>query len=154
VAHIGEVVSARQLAAARQLFEAYAASLDFDLEFQGFRHELATLPGEYAAPRGSLLLARERRRWVGCVALRPLGPQLCELKRLFVVPEARRRGVGRALACALIGCARQRGYKQMRLDTVDSMRAAERLYLSLGFRAIEPYCVNPLPGARFYELAL
>jgi GNAT superfamily N-acetyltransferase len=152
--HIAEAASAEDWAAARGLFEAYARSLDFDLEFQGFSQELATLPGDYAPPLGCILLARDAAGPVGCVALRPLGGDVCEMKRLFVAPAARGRGIGRQLAETVLERARALGYKRMRLDTVSSMRAAEQLYASLGFRPIAPYCFNPLPGARFYERLL
>jgi GNAT superfamily N-acetyltransferase len=139
---------------ARGLFLEYEATLGIDLGFQGFDRELAELPGAYSRPRGRLLVARDDERTLGCGAMRPLGPGVCEMKRLFVRPEARGRGVGRALAAALIDAARQEGYERMRLDTLPQMVEAHPLYASLGFREIEPYYDSPVQGTRFLELAL
>lgn len=143
------------LAAAARLFRDYAASLDFDLDFQGFDQEVSGLPGEYIPPGGRLLLARQGNRTAGCVALRPFDPPvICEMKRLFVSEECRGLGVGRALAVAVIAAAKEAGYRQMRLDTTARMTAANTLYHDLGFRPIPAYRHNPLPDARFWELAL
>jgi len=139
---------------ARILFVQYADTLGFDLEFQGFSRELATLPGSYALPRGCILLAEFNTNFVGCVALRPLESIICEMKRLFVVPEYRGRDIGRNLACSVIDRARQIGYEKLRLDTIESMKAANRLYLSLNFRTIQAYCYNPLENTNYMELAL
>jgi len=139
---------------ARALFEEYAASLDFGLDFQDFEHELESFPGEYAAPTGCILLAREHSQTAGCVALRSMGEGTCEMKRMYVVPRFRGRGIGRELALAVITDARRLGYKRMRLDTVAAMKEANALYRSLGFQTIEPYRYNPLPDAIFMELDL
>ncbi len=138
----------------RALFEEYAASLPFDLGFQEFERELAGLPGAYAPPRGALLIAREQGAAVGCVALRPLGHDTCELKRLYVRPETRGSGAGRALTERALDEARRIGYRRIRLDTVPGMERAQALYLKLGFRDVPPYAPNPISGARFLELAL
>jgi len=139
----------------RRLFREYAAEAGLDLSFQGFAEELAGLPGRYASPGGSILLAEVDGEAVGCVALRPLGGLgLCEKNRLFVRPGFTGHGLGRRLAQAAVATARERGYTAMRLDTLSSMRAANVLYRRLGFRPIAPYCFNPLPGALFYELDL
>jgi ribosomal protein S18 acetylase RimI-like enzyme len=142
------------VADARALFLEYAESLGFDLGFQDFEAELRCLPGEYAPPGGVLLLARVAKEAVGCVGLRPLAPETCEMKRLYVRPEARAGGAGRALAEAVIEVGRELGYRRMRLDTVPTMTAARALYRSLGFREIEPYRFNPSPGTSFMELDL
>ena len=138
----------------RELFIQYADSLGFDLEFQGFSRELAELPGEYKSPAGCMLLAEATDGYAGCVALRPLHNNICEMKRLFVIPEYQGCGIGRALAEAVIGGARKQGYQRMRLDTVESMKAAQGLYFSLGFKTIEAYCHNPLDNPSFMELEL
>jgi GNAT superfamily N-acetyltransferase len=139
------------LAEMRTLFREYADSLGVDLGFQGFEAELAGLPGDYSPPRGRLLIAREGTRAVGCAALRPLGSDACEAKRLYVRPEARGTGLGRRLTGALIAEAREIGYARLRLDTLPAMREAIALYRSLGFRPIVPYRFNPVEGALFLE---
>jgi len=138
----------------RRLLLEYADFLGFDLGFQGFREELAGLPGEYAPPDGCLLLATRGREPVGCVALRRIDGQICEMKRLYVCPAFRGLGVGRILAEAIIREARRIGYHRMRLDTVPALREAISLYRSLGFEEIEPYRYNPIEGASFWELVL
>jgi ribosomal protein S18 acetylase RimI-like enzyme len=141
---------AEDVAAASALFREYAASLGFSLCFQGFDEELATLPGKYAPPAGALLLAG----CAGVVGVRPLGDGIAEMKRLYVAPAARGRGLGRALALAAIDAARGAGHRAIRLDTFESMAEAIQLYRTLGFREIPPYYDNPLDGARYFELSL
>jgi ribosomal protein S18 acetylase RimI-like enzyme len=143
-----------ELDGVRALLHAYADALGDPLDFQDFERELASLPGEYAAPRGALLVARSSGVPAACVALRPLSESTCELKRLYVDPQARGGGLGRRLTLAAIDRARMLGYTAMRLDTVAGMEAAQALYRALGFEEIEPYTHNPLPGARFLELRL
>jgi ribosomal protein S18 acetylase RimI-like enzyme len=139
---------------ARELFQQYADSLGFDLEFQDFSNELAALPGDYAPPQGCILLAQRSEEIVGCVALRPLVNKICEMKRLYVLAGYRGRKIGRALAQAIIDAARKRGYERMRLDTIESMQEAKTLYLSLGFQPIKPYRYNPLDNPTYFELDL
>lgn len=138
----------------RELFQQYADSLGFDLEFQGFSHELENLPGEYSPPQGCILMAVRAEEFIGCVALRPLEDRICEMKRLFVLSGFRSRKIGRALARGIIDEARTRGYERMRLDTIESMRQAKQLYRSLGFRPIKPYRYNPLDNPTYFELDL
>ena len=139
---------------ARHLFQQYAGALGFDLEFQGFSRELASLPGDYAPPKGCILLAEKADEVVGCVALRSLGKLICEMKRLYVAPGYRSQKIGRALAEAVIDWARAAGYKRMRLDTIESMTAAQALYRSLGFQPIKAYRYNPLYNPSYFELKL
>jgi putative acetyltransferase len=138
----------------RRLFEEYAASLDIDLCFQGFDHELETLPGEYAPPEGAILVAYVGSEPAGCVALRPLEEGVCEMKRLYVKPEHRGRRIGRALAEAVIAKAREIGYAAVKLDTLQSMTEANALYRSLGFTECSPYRPNPCERPVFMELSL
>lgn len=140
--------------ATRKLFLEYADSLGFDLEFQDFSHELATLAEEYASPQGCILLAKDSGNIVGCVALRSFKAAICEMKRLYVIPAYQGQGIGRLLAREVIAQARKVGYKKMRLDTIASMHAARALYGSLGFYRIEPYRYNPIEGTTYMELNL
>jgi putative acetyltransferase len=139
---------------ARALMREYAASLSFDLEFQGFEAELAGLPGPYAPPDGALFLARVGDEPAGCAALRRLEGTTGELKRLYVRPAHRGFGLGRRLTEAAIAVARELGYELLRLDTTPEMSSAHELYRSLGFREIDAYRENPVEGARFLELDL
>ena len=136
----------------RQLFEEYARSLGIDLGFQSFDKELAGLPGAYSRPTGCLLFATTGDRSLGCVAVRRLDTEFCEMKRLYIRPEARREGVGRALAEAAVAFGRVAGYHAMRLNTLPTMAAAQALYRQLGFRDVLPYRHNPVPGTSFMEL--
>jgi putative acetyltransferase len=140
---------------ARTLFEEYAAGLGFSLCFQNFDAELAGLPGDYASPAGRLLLAYDNDQLIGCVALRRHDVRTCEMKRLFLRPAARGKGVGRILVNRLIAEAREIGYQRMVLDTLpETMDKAIEIYRSIGFRNIEPYYNNPVEGAVFMELKL
>lgn len=147
--------SSAEIEQARTLFREYEAWLGLDLCFQNFERELAELPGQYAPPNGRLLLAFDDERLAGCVALRKLSDDVCEMKRLFLRPDFQRRGLGRQLVDAILSEARATGYRRMRLDTLpDHMGKAIALYRSLGFREIEPYYNNPVPGALFMEVEL
>ena len=144
-----------QLEAVRALFLDYARSLGFSLCFQGFDEELRTLPGMYAPPRGRLLLAMEGDAPAGCVGLHEWDAQIAEMKRLYVRPAFRGRGLGRILTDAALADARALGYRSIRLDTIPTlMQPAIALYRELGFREIPPYRDNPIPGALYLELQL
>ncbi len=151
----------------REFFLEYAAALGVDLSFQHFDEEVASLPGDYdpiliascgtgfpAGPPGTGSKACPTPGIAGCIAMRRIDEQTCEMKRLYVRPAARGHGVGRKLANELIAIARSRGFERMRLDTLPSMHEAMLLYESLGFRDIEPYRYNPVAGSRFLELRL
>jgi ribosomal protein S18 acetylase RimI-like enzyme len=151
---IDAVHSTDDLAEVASLFREYAASLGIDLSFQHFDEEVSQLPGDYAEPRGTLLVARVDDTAAGCVGLRPLANRICEMKRLYVRPLHRGSGLGEALTLAVIAAARQRQYEHMRLDTLPSMQRARALYTRLGFREIAPYRFNPVEGTSFLELTL
>lgn len=142
----------------RSVLREYADALQIDLCFQGFEAELAELPGEYAAPRGALLMAMIDGQLAGCCALRPLDtadyPNACEMKRLYVRPGFRRTGIGRQLAEAILDCARMAGYACVLLDTLDDMESARALYQDLGFEEIAPYYHNPIKGAHYLKANL
>ncbi|PQA77069.1 GNAT family N-acetyltransferase [Rhodoferax sp. TS-BS-61-7] len=147
-----------ELDALRQLFQEYATQLGVDLCFQNFAQELRELPGEYAAPRGTLLVARVGDVLAGCCALRPLDttdyPNAAEMKRLFVRPAYRGLGLGRLLAEGILDAARQSGYDCVLLDTLDDMEAARALYEELGFEEVPPYYFNPIAGAHYLKADL
>ena len=138
----------------RRLFEEYAGSLAIDLSFQDFARELAALPSDYASPGGTLLIAQIGTAAAGCVAVRRLDDTCCEMKRLFVRPPFQGSGCGRLLAERAIDWAAGAGYQRMRLDTLPTMAAAQRMYERLGFVDVPAYRFNPVPGSRFMERAL
>jgi putative acetyltransferase len=152
--HIRPAVIPAELAQVRALLREYEVELGVDLCFQGFDQEMASLPGDYAPPRGALLVAEVEGAIAGCVALRPLEAGACEMKRLYARPAFRGRRVGRALAEAVIAEARRIGYHAMRLDTLPVMTEAQALYARLGFIDTAPYRNNPVPGTRYLELDL
>ena len=143
------------MAQARELFLEYAQSLGMNLCFQNFEQELADLPGSYAPPDGRLLLAEHAVQLAGCVALHKWEDGICEMKRLYLRPAFRGKGLGRLLAEAIIAEARTIGYQRMRLDTIEPiMKDAVQMYRRLGFREIEAYRANPIVGAMYMELPL
>jgi ribosomal protein S18 acetylase RimI-like enzyme len=147
-----------QLEGSRLLFREYAKALGVDLCFQNFEQELALLPGEYAPPRGSLLVATVAGDYAGCCALRALDTtdyaNACEMKRLYVRPQYRGLGLGRKLVEAILDQARQAGFSCVLLDTLDDMEAARALYDDLGFEEIPPYYFNPIAGAHYLKVDL
>jgi len=169
---------AHEIEATRAIFREYAASLGVDLGFQNFDEELAALPGEYADPRGSVLLALvsttdtavsvkseplQRANGglayvAGCCALRPLDsadyPNAAEMKRLYVRPEFRGVGLGRQLVEAILDVARGAGYACVLLDTLDDMESARALYEDLGFAEVPPYYHNPIAGSHYLKVDL
>ena len=151
---IDECRTGEDLARVRELFEEYQAALGISLEFQGFARELASLPGAYAAPKGTLLLATREDMAAGCIALRPLPGNEAEIKRLYVRPAFRGTGLGERLVQAVSERARAAGYRALRLDTLASMGAAMRLYERLGFEETAPYHEATRPGMRFFRKPL
>ena len=148
--------TADDLAEIKKLFRAYVDWLDIDLSYQGFEEELAGLPGKYASPSGALFLARNGKGVVlGCIALRPMEEgRICEIKRLYVSPEARGLGVGSALVGKVITAARQIGYQRARLDTLPTMTGAIKLYRGAGFEEISAYYNTPVKETVFFEMWL
>jgi putative acetyltransferase len=153
--HLEQAEAPEQIALARILFQEYGASLGFSLCFQNFDKELAGLPGDYAPPKGRLLIAYLEGEAAGCVALHEFEAGISEMKRLYVRPAFRGKRVGLALANGIIAAAREIGYKRMRLDTVPSeMADAVKMYGRLGFKQIAPYRANPQAGTLYMELDL
>jgi ribosomal protein S18 acetylase RimI-like enzyme len=151
---IKQAQTKKEIEEVRRLFREYEKFLNVDLCFQGFEEELAGLPGGYTPPDGDLLIGLGEERIVGCVAVRKIDDGVCEMKRLFVRQEARGSGLGKKLAREIIISARKLGYSLMRLDTLEKLTEAINLYNTLGFRKIEPYYKNPLPGVVYYSLVL
>jgi len=152
---IYQASSPDDIAQARELFREYADSLGFSLCFQSFDQELAGLPGDYAPPRGRLLLARYAADLAGCAALHPIDDEIGEMKRLYLRPAFRGKGLGRALTQRVLDDARAIAYRRLRLDTVEPvMKDAVGMYRKLGFYEIAPYRANPMPGTLYMELDL
>ncbi|MEM8590590.1 MAG: GNAT family N-acetyltransferase [Pseudomonadota bacterium] len=151
---IAPAASDRDWLEVARLFRAYADSLDFSLEFQCFGQEVEGLPGDYGAPNGAAFLAVQNDRTIGVVAVRPLEPRVCELKRLYITPEGRGQGLGRDLSRRAMDWAKAAGYDAMRLDTHDSMAAAIALYRDLGFVPIPAYNDHRLDGMHYFECRL
>ena len=138
----------------KELFQEYASTLGFDLDFQDFKKEMEGFPDHYSTPDGCLYLACYGKQRIGCVGLRYFEKGICEIKRLYIRPEFRGMKAGRMLAEAAIKAARDIGYEYIRLDTLQSMESANSMYKSLGFYDIEPYRHNPIDGAMYMELDL
>ncbi len=154
--HISQALTPQDLDEVRGLLRTYAETLGVDLGFQGFEAELAGLPGTYAPPAGTLLIARDGNgRPEGCVALQAIAPEgSCEMRRLYVSPEGRRLGIGGALVDAVMAAARDAGYARMRLEALPGMTAALTLYRTRGFGTIPPYYETPIAGSIFLECTL
>jgi GNAT superfamily N-acetyltransferase len=153
-AEIVEAVSAADYSVGRAMFEEYAHAIDVDLCFQDFVAELDRLSVMYAPPAGALLLARSGSEIAGCAGLRKLRDDICEMKRLYVRPAFRGRHLGRRMAEEIARRARDLGYRTLMLDTLGTMEAAERLYVSMGFKPATSYYVNPLPNVKYFSLDL
>lgn len=151
---IEEVKTEIQLEAIRKLLIAYAESRGFDAALGAFDEELAKLPGKYGRPDGQLLIATWEDIPAGCVAYQKIGPVICEMKRMYVDPKYRAKGIGKKLVQELLNRAKEDQYQIMRLDTHPVMKKAQALYQSMGFTEIERYNKNPIPGIRFFELKL
>lgn len=142
------------LANIKELFIEYAESLGVDLSFQGFEDELNNLPGKYAEPEGCIILASVEDAPAGCVALRKINNEICEMKRLYVKSQFRSLGLGKKLANSIIEKARELGYDYVRLDTLPTMKRAQEMYREMGFYEIEPYIYNPVEGTKYLEKKL
>lgn len=143
-----------ELEEVREIFIEYAEFLQVDLCFQDFENELQTLHQVYFPPSGCIILAKEENQTLACIALKPIGEGICEMKRLYVRPQARGKAIGKQLVEELIEFAKKAGYKTMKLDTISSLKAAINLYQSKGFVKTEPYVYNPLSDVLYFELTL
>jgi ribosomal protein S18 acetylase RimI-like enzyme len=151
---IVEAATSGDYATGRELFEEYAREIDVDLCFQDFAAELDRLTVMYAAPAGALLLAKAGPDVAGCVGLRKFRDDICEMKRLYVRPAFRGRHLGRRMAEEIARRAARLGYRTLVLDTLGTMEAAQRLYVSMGFTLATSYYVNPLPDVKYFSLDL
>ena len=149
-----EVTTTREIQVVRELINEYAVSIGIDLTFQNFEQELIHIADIYTPPEGALLLAKQDGIPAGCVGLRKMEDRRCEMKRLYVRPKFRGKGLGKALCSRIILKGRQLGYKEMLLDTLSTMVDAQTLYRSHGFRETVPYYHNPLPEAQYMLLTL
>ncbi len=151
---IKQVLTKKQIRNAKKLFIEYANNLGVDLNFQNFQEELDKFPGYYSPPEGCIYLAYYGKKLAGCVALRKIKNDICEMKRLYIRLKFRGESIGKTLATMIIRKSREIGYKYMRLDTLPFMKEAITLYLALGFKEINPYRYNPFENAKFFELEL
>jgi GNAT superfamily N-acetyltransferase len=149
-----QATTPREWDEAQRLVREYAASLNVDLSFQNFDHELQHFTTEYAPPTGAFILAEDTGEYFACIGLRQFAAGIGEIKRLYVVPAARGLGLGRLLVERVIGVARQAGYGSLLLDTLPFMKEAQSLYVALGFKPTAPYRYNPVAGSAFLRLDL
>jgi ribosomal protein S18 acetylase RimI-like enzyme len=152
--YIAAALTDAEIDAVRGLFREYARTPHVDVCVVGFDDEIRALPGAYAEPRGTVLLAQVTGVPAGCVAIKPVDDSTAEMKRLFVRQEARGLRIGERLALAAIAAARARGYQRLRLDTLPSMTEARAIYSRLGFKEVVPFGSLPVAGATWMELAL
>lgn len=146
--------SAQEFMDGRKLFEEYVQSIDVDLSFQGFAEELQTIDQQYNKPSGALILALDGKSAIGCCGIRQLEHGIAELKRMYVNPRYRNGNIGSALLSNSLAVAKELGYQKIRLDTLNSMTKAKKLYAAFGFYEIAPYRFNPLAGTVYMEKAL
>lgn len=146
--------SLEELEEVREIFVEYANFLQVDLCFQNFEKELQTLHQVYFPPLGCIILAKDEKKVVGCIALKPIGEDICEMKRLYVKPAARGKALGKQLVEELIHFAKKAGYKTMKLDTITPLKDAIKLYRSKGFIETDAYVYNPLPEVLYLQLSL
>lgn len=144
----------KKVADAKKLIQEYGNAIKIDLNFQNFKEELKKLPGNYVAPKGILLLAYVDNKAAGCIALKELNSNSCEMKRLYVRDAYRGQGIGKQLVTRLIEEARNMKYEFMKLDTIPGMIRAQQIYESYGFVDINPFVYNPTDGTRYMELKL
>jgi GNAT superfamily N-acetyltransferase len=149
-----QATTPREWDEAQRLVREYAASLNVDLSFQNFDHELQHFTTEYAPPTGAFILAEDADQYVACIGLRQFAEGIGEVKRLYVVPAARGLGLGRLLVERVIVVAREAGYSSLLLDTLPFMKEAQSLYVALGFKPTAPYRHNPVAGSAFLRLDL
>ena len=136
------------------LFQEYANSLNISLAFQNFDEELNIINSMYGSPTGCLLLVYDNELPIACAAYRKIGEDICELKRMYIKPNYRRKGIGQEMMNILCTRAKLNGYSLMRLDTLDSMTPAIKLYSNNGFYTINAYYHNPNEGVVYMEKAL
>ncbi|MFW9819490.1 MAG: GNAT family N-acetyltransferase [Candidatus Thorarchaeota archaeon] len=151
---IEQALTEKQIRDAKKLFIEYSNHLGIDLSFQNFKEELNKFPGQYSPPEGCIFLAYYKKKPIGCVGLRKFKDDICEMKRLYIHPKFRKKGIGKTLATTIINESKEIGYKYMRLDTLPFMTEAITLYLALGFKEISPYRYNPFENAKFFEVEL
>ncbi|MEO6550798.1 MAG: GNAT family N-acetyltransferase [Ferruginibacter sp.] len=143
-----------EYAAAAILFKEYAASININLDFQHFDKEITTLKEMYAPSEGGIILAKSGEEIIGCAAIRKLGEQEAELKRMYVKPGQQSLGIGRNLLIAALDLASKCNYKVVKLDTLNHMLAAIHLYKQYGFYEVPAYYQNPIATALYFEKKL
>ena len=145
------VTSGEEYTEAKKLFREYAALINIDLAFQNFEEELSAINKMYAPPAGGIILCKADEKFVGCIAIRKIEEHICEIKRMYVDPIFQGRGIGKELLEKALQLAKYYNYELIRLDTLNYMEQAIRLYKQYGFYEIEPYYFNPNTTAIFFE---